>query len=485
MADASSTKPTSASSSTPSTTCCSKCGKDDAAAQVCGACRSVRYCSAACARADAPAHAQPCKDEALILLRALQKKADDEEDGEAAGQVGVRFLTGMGVPADVPNGVRYIKLAAKRGDTQGHFHLARLLERGGVGGKGTPPDTALALTHFRAAAEKGHLESEFMVAVYTATGKGGEAADLPQACERLRALIGKGHVGAAATLGSILVEGDEAGTVPKDLAEGVRLMRADAEAGYADAQLQMSLWLEKGLLGDGEGETPAALAAAAAILPKDPVAAEGYLRRSAAQGNTRALVAVGLAAMRQEPEPAYGAAFSSFLRAAELGDPEGATRAARFFIFPVPGGPAPNDAAAARLLTRAASVGEPEALRLLGTLHQEGKGVKQDLEEAARLFALAAELGVAVAHYDLAVLLLMGAGVRRDVKEAKRRLALAEAGGFVPSPEALLAFQAAVKDGGVWAPEAVEEEGEAAGAGAKVVKGEGKGKKGGKNKKGR
>jgi TPR repeat protein len=75
--------------------------------------------------------------------------------------------------------------------------------------------------------------------------------------------------------------------------------------------------------------------------------------------------------------------------------------------------------AAAPWFEKAATQDHPEALRMLGHLLGEGKGVPKDEARAAGLYRRAAELGDAFAQFNLAAMIDQGlGGLTRDVNEA-------------------------------------------------------------------
>ncbi|MEI6559879.1 MAG: caspase family protein [Rhodospirillaceae bacterium] len=81
-------------------------------------------------------------------------------------------------------------------------------------------------------------------------------------------------------------------------------------------------------------------------------------------------------------------------------------------------GPERDEAAAAALYQRAASLGDPQAQNGLGVLLEDGRGVAADAVAAARSYRQAALRGLAEAQYNLGVLLEAGRGVTRNEAEA-------------------------------------------------------------------
>lgn len=81
-----------------------------------------------------------------------------------------------------------------------------------------------------------------------------------------------------------------------------------------------------------------------------------------------------------------------------------------------------EDDDAALWLAFAAEADDPVALRLLGSLHENGRGVAQDLVEAVALYERAAELGDALALFALGTLYLDGRGAPSDLERARTYL---------------------------------------------------------------
>ena len=77
-------------------------------------------------------------------------------------------------------------------------------------------------------------------------------------------------------------------------------------------------------------------------------------------------------------------------------------------------------ATAAKFYRLAAAQAHVTALRRLGDLHAEGKGVERDEAEAAKCYRTAADKGDPHAQFSLGVMLEEGRGVERDELEAVR-----------------------------------------------------------------
>ena len=108
--------------------------------------------------------------------------------------------------------------------------------------------------------------------------------------------------------------------------------------------------------------------------------------------------------------------------AAGQGDAEAQFRLGQLHSNPLP--PLPNllfdMATAAKFYRLAAAQAHVTALRLLGDLHAEGKGVERDEAEAVKCYRTAADQGEPHAQFSLGVMLEEGRGVERDELEAVR-----------------------------------------------------------------
>jgi len=90
-----------------------------------------------------------------------------------------------------------------------------------------------------------------------------------------------------------------------------------------------------------------------------------------------------------------------------------------------------NYSRALALFTRYAEDGDAEAEYALGGMYYDGKGVKQDLEQAARWLLKAAEHGLPDAQLFLGSLYYDGAGVKQDFEAAFKWYVLAAGSGNI------------------------------------------------------
>ena len=162
---------------------------------------------------------------------------------------------------------------------------------------------------------------------------------------------------------------------PRDMAKAETLYTTAARAGNFKAQYRLGMLYSVG------GQ-----------LPRDESRARLFLSQAAQAGDKDA--AEKLAALGQPPEN-----LSPFQRA-ELSAGQG------------------RHAEAAALYQDLAVRGHVAAQTRLAWMHEAGRGVPRDLDEAARRFQLAAEAGDAEAQYALAVMYRTGRGRTRDIEQA-------------------------------------------------------------------
>jgi uncharacterized caspase-like protein len=104
-----------------------------------------------------------------------------------------------------------------------------------------------------------------------------------------------------------------------------------------------------------------------------------------------------------------------------------------------------DPAAAARLLTKAADAGDPEAMFELARLHEQGVGVDQDTRKALEYYQRSADAGFADAINDLGFLYYQGGlGIARDARKGLRYF---EQAAELRHPEAMFNFAALIDDG--------------------------------------
>jgi len=166
------------------------------------------------------------------------------------------------------------------------------------------------------------------------------------------------------------------------------------------------------------------------------------LKTMAERGDAEAMVEFGLlTAAENDPEdteaapPDAAAAFVWYVKAAELGHPEGALQAGMVLAS---GEGAPQDTVrAVAYYAQAAEAGHPLAMALLGQAHQKGEGVVQDEAKAAEWYAKGGDAGEAACWAQLGDCYENGIGVKQDHATALELYERAAEAGFLDVEEAM------------------------------------------------
>lgn len=212
-----------------------------------------------------------------------------------------------------------------------------------------------------------------------------------------------GNAYAHANLAWFLIEG--AGG-PANPAEGLAMMRRDAESGNVLAQYSLGL-----IYRDGRGGARS-----------DQASAIVWLTKAAAQGH--ALAMYDLAILLRDGSAAFAdqkASLGWLRKAANLGDAD--SMAALGYAYEQGAGTAVDFAAARQWYGRAADLGQSDAMTNLGRLNEAGEGGPKDEDAAFALYSAAAEAGNFVAMANLANLYEFGLGTDPSPRDAAYWLA--------------------------------------------------------------
>ena len=302
------------------------------------------------------------------------RRLAEQGDADAQYNLGYRYVTGIGVPQDRAEAVRWLRLAADQGHTQAEDFLGRMPPMGSQRATDNVAETELPATlppatgqsprsgnpfrvpSFRTDAEQGDADAQFNLGVRYTNGLG-VPQDEAEAVRWYQLAAEQGHVDAQWILGVIYANGEG---VPQDEAEAVRWYRLAAEQGNATAQINLGFHYAFGL-----------------GVPQDEAEGVRWYRLSADQGNANAQFNLGV-------RYANG-----------LGVPQDEAEAGRWYRL-------------------AADQGDASAQFNLGAMYANGAGVLKDAAEAVRWYRLAAEQGNATAQYNLGVMYGKGAGVLKD-----------------------------------------------------------------------
>lgn len=360
------------------------------------------------------------------------------EQGDVAAQLrlGGMYLGGRGVPPDVAEGRRWLRMAADKGDGTAQFALAESYARMSYG---EAPDYAEAVRWYRAAAAQGNPDAQMALGRAYSDGQGvvparteadrryasahrarnavdllakswcAAAADVAAlaevyaACNRNDGLAARkslvklaktGEPTAQTWLGTLYYASREI-PLEQNFHEGARWMRAAAEQGDSTAQYNLGVIYEHGM---GVAE--------------DPAEAVRWYQAAAAAGD------------------AYANAALLILGALPGAEMDGESAALRPAVAAGDGG------ALGQLVTLAFS-GDADAQALLGAFYLSGRYYSQDYAEALKNFRAAADKDEAAARFLLGMMHEHGLGTSPDRGEAARWYEAAADAGFEPAEAAL------------------------------------------------
>lgn len=416
---------------------------------------------------------------ALLISLALGARALARRPSvapEASPSASPRSLTGQelylrarALASDQPQAAFSLFLAAaEQGLPEAQEQVAQRL----YSGAGIEPDGARALDWWRRAAEGGSWRAAMNLGVALRRGEGGVERDEQEALRWLRQAALEGEPVARARLGLALirspdrvqrVEGSallqqaaEEGSplamtawgelllagalVHKDVAQSARWFQRAAEGGDVSGMSFLAQAYDRGwgvpadpakaLVWWGraaEGGDPKSMThVAAALLKKGPSrderAAERWLRRAIAAGDSEALLVFASSFSESEEQTT-----DLFRRAAEAGHEQAMRGYAKRLAE---GKGVPQDAAAAerwfarstQWYLRRAEGGSDDAMFEVGKAYLEGRGVPTSVEQGLRWLEEAAKRGHVSAMYQLGLFLMTTSRDRRDPPRAARWL---------------------------------------------------------------
>ena len=331
------------------------------------------------------------------------------------GHAGARFSmgycyqVGQGVPKDAAEAAKWFRLSAMQGNREAQLWLARAY----LGGEGVPKDAVEAYAYLslvshtksadadkllasvseRMTPEERHLGQQRSKEIPIADSTGPRGWDiLPTTyhgpIQRSTENLADEHdIAARAEQGDINARRQLATFPPRTLfdirrstqnVEQFESVRASAEQGDSNAQSQLATYYQRN-----------------EVVFKDDFEAEKWLRKSAAQGNTRAAEALEIA-LRPAKEAAE---FKAFLATADQADASVQNKLGLSYFHER--GVERDFAVAAGWFRKAADQGNANAQYNLGTCYRSGLGVTKDQTEADSLFRKAAENGDAKGQYEL------------------------------------------------------------------------------------
>ena len=195
-----------------------------------------------------------------------------------------------------------------------------------------------------------------------------------------------------------------------DYETALRLLRAPADEGNADAQLLLGIMYQ-----DGEG------------VLKDAEQAAQWIRKAAEQDNATAEFALGVMYLRAMGVPKDEAAAVRWLEKAATRVPPAQFTLAKFHEENG------NYAEALKWYRLLAGQGDADSQNDVGHFYETGRGVTQNYAEAAHWYRLAADQGNAEAQNNLGSLYAEGRGVPHDDVQAYMWFALSAAQNNAPA----------------------------------------------------
>ncbi|GAB5605115.1 SEL1-like repeat protein [Sideroxyarcus sp. TK5] len=250
-----------------------------------------------------------------------------------------------GIAQDREKAIEYAKRGAEAGDGMAMYLLADAY----FNGRTIAKDDVAGRQWIAKSAAAGYAPGMYSYSLCLSQGVGG-AVDHAEA-ERWLLRAADAGVVKAQFDASILLFSSSPNTA-KDIPRAVRMMRAAAEGGHADAQANYANFLEVGEL-----------------VPADPVAAREWARRSADQGNVVGLINYGDLLLRGVGGPRDQAGARLLEKASAMDSQFSPHAALTLGQYYRDGQYLPRDVALARQwLEKACALGHPEAEKELQTL---------------------------------------------------------------------------------------------------------------------
>ena len=218
------------------------------------------------------------------------RRRAEQGDADAQYNLGYRYVTGIGVPQDRAEAVRWLRLAADQGHTQAEDFLGRMPPMGSQRATDNVAETELPATlppatgqsprsgnpfrvpSLRTDAEQGNADAQFNLGVMYANGED-VPRDAAEAVRWYRLAADQGHAAAQYNLGGMYALGEG---VLKNDAEAIGWYRLAAEQDHATAQYNLGVHYA-----NGKG------------VLKDDVEAAHWFRLAAAQGDAAAQYFLG------------------------------------------------------------------------------------------------------------------------------------------------------------------------------------------------
>ena len=385
-------------------------------------------------------------------------------DVEAMLDLGLAYSVGMGTPINRVATVKWISLAATKGNERAQYVYGQILQRGQFATK----DAKEAVRWFRLAAAQGNADAELSLAQAYDNGEGVEA-DEQESLRWLKRAATQGHPIAQADLGMILYDEDK----PELWEESANWIRKSAMQGNPEAMYNLGLLHLR-----GQGVRKDRLVAMACMMVADLDANETIqekiqmlLGQANESDRRRAIKLCRGIIEKMEISSIYSQGSHSIelanrfhlqFQRAQLGKAEDQLELARLYHEGI--GTVKDPFEAAVWCRKAAEQGNIDAMRTLAMCFEDGDGVTEDLNEMAKWYRKAAEKDDPESQFKLGVCYREGTGVVKDNRQAVNwtkkaadkghPIAQANLGSFIASeadqsryPEVIKWFKLSAKQG--------------------------------------
>ncbi len=354
------------------------------------------------------------RDVARNYAEALKyyQRAADKGEAAAMNNLGLLYENGTGTPEgekDIGKAIGWYEAACVGNEKYAYKNLARLSENGIGVLRDQEKAGELYLRAFELFAEKaeeGDVDAMYTLGWLYRYGKGGEP-DIEQAVRWYERAAELGNAAASLDLGCMYDNGEGVG---QDYVKAFEYYQRAVEKGSAVAMNNLGWLYERGV-GVPEGR-------------KDIYKAIGYYEAAAEAAESYALKNLarlsenGIGVM-QDSEKAgelYRRALAAFKREAESGD----VAAMRIVgdMYREGRGVDSDKAEASKWYERVAESNNAAQLNDLGKMYYDGKICKQDYAKAVEYLKRAADLGNDTSKANLAICYLHGRGTVKDVEAA-------------------------------------------------------------------
>lgn len=294
-------------------------------------------------------------------------RAAEAGDATAQNLLGRYYHGGLGVAQDQAQALHWLRAAAQSGAPQFLHDLGRALEHGADGST----DPAAAAQAYARAAEGGLMDAAVSLGLLYQEGLG-VAQDYTRARQLYEGAAEQGHARAQNNLGLLYVRGHG---VPQDYEKAAKLFAAAAQQGLPGAIRNLGVMYENGF----------------GVAMDEAYAIELY--RQAGQGTpaTQAAPALNYDA-RLAPLPQEDKLADRLRPAAKAGDPVAQFQLG-WHLISAPEVDFAGVAEATAMFKAAAEAGYGPAMRNLGILYFEGRGVPQDYMLGRMWLTLAGQAG--------------------------------------------------------------------------------------------